>query len=32
MPTLILFKRGKEVWRHEGLINAEQLDREIGDW
>ena len=31
MPTLILFKDGKEVWRHVGLINAEQLHREIGE-
>jgi thioredoxin 1 len=31
MPTLILFKGGKEVWRHEGLINASQLSREIGE-
>jgi thioredoxin 1 len=30
MPTLILFKGGKEVWRHEGLINAGQLFTEIG--
>ena len=30
MPTLILFKGGKEVWRHVGLINASQLFREIG--
>jgi thioredoxin 1 len=31
MPTLILFKSGKEVWRHEGLINASQLRKEIGE-
>ena len=31
MPTLILFKGGKEVWRHEGLINAAQLEKEIGE-
>lgn len=30
MPTLILFKEGKEVWRHVGLINANQLFKEIG--
>ena len=32
MPTLILFKGGKEVWRHVGLINAGQLSKEIGEW
>jgi len=32
LPTLILFKAGKEVWRHVGLINASQLTKEIGDW
>ena len=31
MPTLILFKEGKEIWRHVGLINASQLYREIGE-
>lgn len=31
MPTLILFKAGEEIWRHEGLINAGQLGREIGE-
>ncbi len=31
IPTLILFKEGKEVWRHEGLINADHLCKEIGD-
>ncbi len=31
MPTLILFKLGREVWRHVGLINANQLSREIGE-
>lgn len=31
MPTLILFKEGKEIWRHVGLINANQLTREIGE-
>lgn len=31
MPTLILFKEGKEVWRHVGLINAGQLFKEIGE-
>ncbi len=31
MPTLILFKEGKEIWRHVGLINANQLSREIGE-
>ena len=31
MPTLILFKDGKEVWRHVGLINASQIFREIGE-
>ena len=31
MPTLILFKEGKEVWRHEGLINADHICKEIGD-
>ena len=31
MPTLILFKGGKEVWRHVGMINAGQLSREIGN-
>ena len=29
MPTWILFKGGKEVWRHVGLINAGQLGKEI---
>lgn len=31
MPTLILFKEGKEIWRHVGLINAGQLFKEIGE-
>jgi thioredoxin 1 len=31
MPTLILFKEGKEIWLHVGLINASQLSREIGE-
>lgn len=25
MPTIVLFKEGKEIWRHFGVIGAEQI-------
>lgn len=25
VPTFVLFKKGKEVWRHVGMITGEQL-------
>lgn len=25
LPTIILFKRGEEVWRNEGIIGAEEI-------
>jgi thioredoxin-like negative regulator of GroEL len=26
LPTFILFKNGKETWRHEGLVKVEEFN------
>lgn len=29
VPTLILFKDGKELWRHSGVLPAKQIEQKI---
>lgn len=29
IPTLMIFKRGKEVWRHSGVCSPEELRQRI---
>lgn len=29
VPTLILFKNGKQLWRQSGVVSAEELERLI---
>jgi len=31
IPGLVLFKNGKEIWRHTGLISFEQLNQQINN-
>lgn len=31
VPTLILFKRGKILWRQSGVVQANELERIIND-
>jgi thioredoxin 1 len=30
VPTLILFKRGRTLWRKSGVVSANELERTIG--
>lgn len=29
VPTLILFKNGKQLWRRSGVVSAEELEKQI---
>jgi rhodanese-related sulfurtransferase len=29
LPVFILYKNGKEMWRHQGLVSKEELDKQI---
>jgi len=29
VPVFILFKNGKEIWKHNGLISEEELKKQI---
>ncbi len=32
LPTIILYKNGKEVWKHNGIIEEKELLTEINKW
>ena len=32
LPTIIIYKEGKEVWKHNGIIEEKELISEIGKW
>ena len=29
LPTFILFKNGKETWRHQGLVTLDEFNKEL---
>lgn len=31
VPVFILFKNGKEIWKHNGMISEEELKKQIED-